>query len=94
VRKQTIHSVIHSKHFIETKCFLENILKVVLFTVFFPCLVADFMEGRVGEQCMHRYMKACVPEKKGKWSEDENEVSVIAFSYSSTIVTKNHTKQH
>lgn len=52
------------------------------------------MEGRVGEQCMHRYMKACVPEKKGKWSEDENEVSVIAFSYSSTIVTKNHTKQH
>ncbi|XP_032238076.2 serine-rich adhesin for platelets isoform X1 [Nematostella vectensis] len=41
--------------------------------------VAGYMEGRMGEQVMHRYMKACKPTKKGKWTAEENECLLKAI---------------
>ncbi|KAJ3088529.1 Myblike DNAbinding domain-containing protein [Quaeritorhiza haematococci] len=35
--------------------------------------VAYFMNGRTGQQCLHRYMKALAPgKKKGRWSAEED----------------------
>ena len=43
---------------------------------FFSCLVSSFLEGRTGAQCMHRYNKSLDPTvKRGKWDEEEDEVS-------------------
>ena len=37
-------------------------------------LVASFLEGRQGDQCLHRYTQTLQMVRKGKWTEDEDAV--------------------
>ena len=45
-------------------------------TIPFPLTssVASFLEGRHGDQCLHRYTQTLQMVKKGKWYEDEDKV--------------------
>ena len=37
-------------------------------------IVAEYLDGRTGQQCMHRYMKSARPDiKKGRWTTEEDE---------------------
>lgn len=37
-------------------------------------VVAEYLDGRTGQQCMHRYMKSARPDiKKGRWEAEEDE---------------------
>ncbi|KAM7449052.1 Myblike DNAbinding domain-containing protein [Porites harrisoni] len=36
--------------------------------------VASFLEGRQGDQCMHRYTQTLQMVRKGKWTEEEDEL--------------------
>ena len=37
-------------------------------------IVASFLEGRQGDQCLHRYTQTLQMVRKGKWTADEDEV--------------------
>ena len=41
---------------------------------YFNLAVASFLEGRQGDQCMHRYTQTLQMVRKGKWTEEEDEV--------------------
>ena len=41
---------------------------------YFHLAVASFLEGRQGDQCMHRYTQTLQMVRKGKWTEEEDEV--------------------
>ena len=42
--------------------------------------VASFLEGRQGDQCLHRYTQTLQMVRKGKWTEDEDVVRSICDS--------------
>lgn len=54
--------------------------------------VAQMIDGRTGQQCLHRYEKAINPQiKRGRWSTDEDELlrkAVRPFIQSSSASTK------
>ena len=39
-------------------------------------LVSSFLDGRTGPQCMHRYKSVDPQIKRGKWEEEEDDVSL------------------
>ena len=39
--------------------------------------VASFLEGRQGDQCMHRYTQTLQLVRKGKWTQEEDEVRFV-----------------
>ena len=53
-------------------------IKCILFTF----LVASFLDGRTGAQCMHRYLKSLDPQiKKGKWDKEEDDVIIYQSTF-------------
>ena len=44
------------------------------FIIISNSLVASFLEGRQGDQCLHRYTQTLQMVRKGKWTEDEDAV--------------------
>ena len=44
----------------------------------FNLIVASFLEGRHGDQCLHRYTQTLQMVRKGKWEEFEDEVKSLS----------------